>query len=112
MASSIKDLLVAIDGGQASEGRLELAAWLAARCGAHLVGLFPLPLGDGPAYAFAVDPALLLGARKEGLARAREQAAQVRRGFEAVTARHGLAAEWRAAEGFAGDLATLNARYV
>jgi nucleotide-binding universal stress UspA family protein len=111
MASGFKDLLVVVDGGQAGEGRMDLAAWLAARLGAHLVGLYPLPHGDGPAYAFAVNPSLLLGMRAAAMAGAQEQAAQLRQGFDAATARHGLAAEWRASEGFAGDLAALNARY-
>jgi hypothetical protein len=40
----IKNLLVVIDSSEASDSRVELAASLAAEHGAHLVGLYILPL--------------------------------------------------------------------
>jgi hypothetical protein len=40
----IKGLLVVVDSSEASDSRVELAASLAAEHGAHLVGLYILPL--------------------------------------------------------------------
>ncbi len=62
---AIRDMLVHLDGGPAGAARLDLAAALARRHGAHLIGLFvaemPLPvfagadMGGGAALAELMD---------------------------------------------------------
>ena len=47
---SYKDLLVVVDSEPASPGRVELAAALAERFAAHLVGLYPLPIPEAPSH--------------------------------------------------------------
>src|SRR4029077_14585619 len=47
---SYKDLLVVLDSDAASRGRIDLAAVLAERCAAHLVGLYSLPVPEMPRH--------------------------------------------------------------
>ena len=47
---SYKDLLVVLDSETASRGRMNLAAALAERFAAHLVGLYPLPVPEVPRH--------------------------------------------------------------
>jgi hypothetical protein len=56
---SYKDLLVVLDSDAASRGRIDLAAVLAERCAAHLVGLYPLPVPEMPRHLGYFDPAML-----------------------------------------------------
>src|SRR5271165_4539410 len=108
---SYKDLLVVLDTDAAARGRLDLAAALAERFGAHLVGLFPLPIPEAPRHMGYYDPALLDPFFRELREKAREAAAEQRAAFEHVTGLRGLSAEWREiAEGPEADPA-LHARY-
>jgi nucleotide-binding universal stress UspA family protein len=81
-----KDLLVMLDSGVRSRERLQLAARLAERCAAHLVGLF---------VRGEID----------------RQGAGARRLFEDIAARHALSAEWRSAQGDPTELAAVHGRY-
>src|SRR5215470_19192422 len=92
---SYKDLLVVLDPGLQARGRIELAAALAERFEAHLVGLYPLPVPQPPRELGYFDPGLLdpffHGLREQALA----AADKVREQFEHVTRLRGLLAEWR-----------------
>jgi nucleotide-binding universal stress UspA family protein len=106
-----KDLLVVLDSEASALGRLDLAAALAERFEAHLVGLYPLPIPDPPRHLGYYDPTLLdpffHGLRE----RARDAADKQREVFEHVASLRGLSVEWRViAEGPEAD-AALHARY-
>jgi nucleotide-binding universal stress UspA family protein len=108
---SYKDLLVVLDAEPAARGRIDLAAALAARFEAHLVGLYPLPIPAAPLHFGYYDPALLDPFFREMRERAQEAADKVREGFEQVTDLRGISAEWRViADGPEADPA-LHARY-
>jgi nucleotide-binding universal stress UspA family protein len=108
---SYKDLLVVLDSEAAARGRLELAAALAERFSAHLVGLYPVPIPEAPRHFGYYDPALLDPFFEELRARAREAADRTKEAFEHVTGLHGISTEWREIpEGPEGDPA-LHARY-
>ena len=82
---SYKDLLVVLDPGLQARGRIELAAALAERFGAHLVGLYPLPTPQAPRELGYFDPAMLDPFFAEARERAREAADKVREQFEHAT---------------------------
>jgi hypothetical protein len=91
--------------------RLKLAAALAERFAAHLVGLYPVPIPEAPPHFGYYDPALLAPFFEELRARAREAADGTKEMFEHLTGLRGLSAEWREIpEGPEGDPA-LHARY-
>ena len=92
---SYKDLLVALDSDAPTRGRIEIAAALAERFAAHLVGLYPLPIPEAPRHFGYYDPALLNPFFEEWRARAREAADETRELFEHTTGLHGVSAEWR-----------------
>lgn len=104
----LRDLLVVVDAGKASEARLELAVSLAAEHAAHLTGLFILPLPEPSRYESPdlVDTLIALCIREE-----REEARDARAVFETMVNRYGVAGEWRTGGGFASREATLHARY-
>ena len=109
---SYKDLLVVLDSEAPARGRIDLAAALAERFEAHLVGLYPLPIPEAPRHFGYYDPALLDPFFGELRGRARETADKLREVFQHVTSLRGLSAEWRViAEGPEADPA-LHARYV
>jgi nucleotide-binding universal stress UspA family protein len=110
-AVALKDILVQFDAGEASASRLDIAAELAARHGAHLVGLH---VADATVpFVAAAD------ASGAGLAlvydtlrtQALETAARVEAVFRERVRRDGLAGEWRMVEGIRSEVATLHARY-
>jgi nucleotide-binding universal stress UspA family protein len=108
---SYKDLLVVLDGDAAARGRIELAATLAERFAAHLVGLYPLPNFEMPPQPGYFTPALLDPLYQELRQKAGEQAEEVHQAFEQAVRLRGLSAEWRAiTEGPDADPA-LHARY-
>ncbi len=108
---SYKDLLVVLDAEAAARGRIDLAAALAERFAAHLVGLYPLPIPQRPLELGYYDPALLDPFFRDLQERAREAADKVREHFEHVTRLRGLSVEWRLVpEGADADPA-LHARY-
>ena len=108
---SYKDLLVVLDSEPSARGRIELAATLAERFAAHLVGLYPLPMPGATPYFGYYDPALLEPFFEELRARSHEAANKTKEAFEHVTGLRGISAEWREyPEGPEGDPA-LHARY-
>ncbi|MBV9373567.1 MAG: universal stress protein [Alphaproteobacteria bacterium] len=108
---SYKDLLVVLDSAASARARIEIAAALAERFAAHLVGLYPLPMPEAPQHFGYYDPALLSPFFDELRARARDAADKTREVFEHIAGRRGVSAEWREiAEGADADPA-LHARY-
>jgi nucleotide-binding universal stress UspA family protein len=106
-----KDLLVVLDSEPSARGRIELAAALAERFEAHLVGLYALPTPEAPRHFGYYDPALLDPFFEELRIRAREVAEKVREAFEHITRLRGISAEWREVpDGPEADPA-LHARY-
>src|ERR1700757_3825385 len=109
---SYKDMLVVLDSDAASRRRIDLAAGLAERFAAHLVGLYPLPVPEIPHHLSYYDPAVLdpffMDLRQQAQA-----ASEAGRGAcEPGASLRGLSAEWRViAEGVQAD-AALHARYV
>jgi nucleotide-binding universal stress UspA family protein len=108
---SYKDLLVALDSETPARGRIDLAAALAERFAAHLVGLYPLPTPRPPRHLGYYDPALLDPFFVDLRARSRAAADQMREAFEHAAGLRGISAEWREiSEGPEADPA-LHARY-
>ena len=114
-AMGYKEILVTVGTGPAGSARLDLAAALAERFEAHLIGLHtaltPLaPRAGG--YFDRFDRSLLDPIYREfseGVI-AREQAAQSL--FEEVAKKRRLAAEWRSSAGYPSEDAALHGRYV
>jgi nucleotide-binding universal stress UspA family protein len=108
---SYKDLLVVLDRAADAGERIAVAAMLAERSGAHLVGLYPVPDPAFPARAGYLDLALIESAYQEFRLRATADADAMRETFENAARARGLSFEWRAAgENWDGDPA-LHARY-
>jgi len=108
---SYKDLLVVLDSEATARERLDLAAALAERFAAHLVGLYPLPTPQAPRHLGYYDPALLDPFFAELRERASSAAVKMRETFEHVTGLRRLSAEWREiTEGPDAD-PVLHARY-
>ncbi|HEV2099191.1 MAG TPA: universal stress protein, partial [Stellaceae bacterium] len=108
---SYKDLLVVLDSAPDTQGRVTLAAALAERFVAHLVGLFPMPSIELPRRAGYPDLAVLEPIYREWRERALAQAEELRQAFEHAARLRGLSNEWRAVdEGWEADPA-LHARY-
>jgi len=108
---SYKDLLVVLDSDASARERIEIAAALAERFAAHLVGLYPLPMPEAPRHFGYYDPALLNPFFEELRARARDAADKTREVFEHIASLHGVSAEWREIpEGADADPA-VHARY-
>jgi nucleotide-binding universal stress UspA family protein len=106
-----KDLLVVLDSEASARGRVELAAALAERFEAHLVGLYALPTPEAPRHFGYYDPALLDPFFEDLRIRAREAAEKVHEAFEHITGLRGISAEWREVpDGPEADPA-LHARY-
>jgi nucleotide-binding universal stress UspA family protein len=108
---SYKDLLVVLGSDTASRGRMALAAALAERFAAHLVGLYPLPFPDVPRTFGYYDPATFDPIFRELRGKAQEICDREREAFEHAASLRGLSVEWRVAEGLEVDPA-LHARYV
>jgi len=109
---SYKDLLVVLDSNAASRRRIDLAAALAERFAAHLVGLYPLPVAEAPRHLGYYDPALLDPFFYEVRQRAQEAADKEREAFEHAASLRGLSAEWRALDEGPDSDPALHARYV
>lgn len=104
-----KTILVHCDAGKAAPARLRLAAALAERYQAHLVGLHARPPFEAPVYdtgAYAMD--LLFKDHDESVA-ASEAAAS--KAFADAVKGRSLTSEWRSETGHADDLVTVHARY-
>jgi len=106
---SYKTILVHCDAGRAAPARLELAAALAERHQAHLVGLHarppfePVIADSGP---FAMD--LLFKDHEEALAESESASAKA---FAAAVKGRALTSEWRSSNGHADALLIVHARY-
>ncbi|WP_395711204.1 universal stress protein [Reyranella sp.] len=104
-----KTILVHCDAGRGAPARLELAASLAERHQAHLVGLHARPpfepAVDGTG-TFAMD--LLFRDHEEALAASEAASAKA---FAAAVKGKPIASEWRSAGGHADGLLPVHARY-
>ncbi len=108
---SYKDLLVVLDAEPTARECIDLAATLAERFSAHLIGLYPLPTPESPRHLGYYDPALLDPFFAELRERARNAAGKMHETFDHATGLRGLSAEWREIpEGPDADPA-LHARY-
>ena len=96
----------------ASRGRVALAAALAERFAAHLVGLYPLPIPVAPRHFGYYDPALLDPFFRELREKAQEACDKERETFEHAASLRGLSAEWRVTEVGPESDPALHARYV
>ena len=108
---SYRDLLVVLDTDASARVRIEIAAALAERFAAHLVGLYPLPTPEAPRHFGYYDPALLNPFFEELRARARDAADKTRQAFEHIANRRGVSAEWREIPEVADADPALHARY-
>src|SRR5215469_11144245 len=108
---SYKDLLVVVDSEPASRGRVDLAAALAERFAAHLVGLYPLPIPEAPRHYGYYDPTLLDPFFREMREQSQAICDKEREAFEQAASRRGLSAEWRVADIGAESDPALHARY-
>ena len=109
---ALKDILVHLDSDERSGARLEIAAGIAKRHGAHLAGLFvvDVPRGDyfyGSAVAFAGPQQITETFRQEALAAAEDAKAR----FWELIRREGLEGEWREVEDNTDETVALHARY-
>jgi len=107
--AAFEDVLVIVDISRGCEARIDFAASVAARFGAHLTGLFISPAPEVPPM---VDPpaaaALLVQQEMEIQADAQARAHDL---FMRLVTGRGVTPEWRVAEGEPGHVATLHARY-
>jgi nucleotide-binding universal stress UspA family protein len=110
-----KDILVALDSAPAARGRIELAAALAERFGAHLIGLHAALGAEAPrrrGYFDYFDHSLLDPLYREYREKLEAEAERARALFEEIASRHGVSAEWRTASGYPSEVTALNGRYV
>ena len=108
-----KDLLVILDEDQQSRDRMVLAAALAQRFGAHLVGLYVM-VGREPRGRldyFNSDNPLLGPLYRDIEEKIRADAERTRLLFEDIVGRQSLSAEWRMASGYPAALAAMHGRY-
>ena len=104
-----KTILVHVDSGKRCVARLDIAARLAQRFEAHLVGLHALTVVRLPGYAAAEGGVVV---REEQKRHATEYAKQAEGVFRGAMERAGLAnAEWRASFDDVLEAVTLHARY-
>ena len=113
-----KDILVAVDTASAASGRVELAAALAERFDAHLIGLHTAIAANdkrGRGYFDVFDRSLVEPLYRDFVDKMQAEADAARALFEDVAARRGLSAEWRtgsrAASGSPSALAAMHGRY-
>lgn len=111
----LKSILVALDGTPTTRSRLEIAASLAARYGAHLIGLHAAFPADGLpnlGYFERFHRPLFEPIYREFAEKTQAEAALNRQTFEEVVRRQGLSGEWRCVEGYPSGIAALHGRYV
>jgi nucleotide-binding universal stress UspA family protein len=110
---TLKDLLVVVDSSAASDHRVELAASLAAEHGAHLIGLYVLPIPEPDRSEEETRIGRIIDDLIKMYNREEQELARVTQGkFEAAIEHHGIRGEWRTAGGFASEVAAVHARYV
>lgn len=109
---SIKNILVHVGDSKHCAARLDVAVDLTRRFAAHLVGVYAIPDPYIASYMAGGDSSYVPAAFiKEQIQRGRDLAATAEAGFRAHLEKAGVDAEWRAIEGNAGDVISLNARY-
>jgi nucleotide-binding universal stress UspA family protein len=109
-----KDILVALDTARPARGRVELAAALAERFDAHLIGLYTTLPEEGPGrrgYFDYFDRSLIDPLYREYQQKIAADGDATRRLFEEIANRRGLSAEWRAAAGYPSEITALHGRY-
>ena len=110
-----KDILVALDTARPARGRVELAAALAERFDAHLIGLHARLPAEAPrrhGYFDYFDRSLLDPLYREYQQKIEADGEATRRLFEEISGRRGLSAEWRTAAGYPSQITALHGRYV
>ncbi len=110
-----KDILVALDTARPARGRVELAAALAERFDAHLIGLYAALPADAPrphGYFYYCDRSLLEPLYHQYQKKVEADGEATRRLFEEIASRRGLSAEWRTAVGYPSEITALHGRYV
>ncbi len=112
----IKDVTVIFTDGHGYANRISVAAALARRAGAHLIGLYLIPtislLGVGLPYTGTdTETRALEAIENERRAKAYHTAAEVERALGKAADDAGLVYEWRAVEGDVAANAVLHARY-
>ena len=108
---ALKDILVHLDASPRATARLDLAAALAARHGAHLVGLHAVE-ASLPVGLTAEPGGIALGRLVQRLREEAEASAvHMRQVFEDRVRRDGLSAEWRESQGMPAEDVALHVRY-
>jgi len=111
---SFKDILVALDTARPARGRVELAAALAERFDAHLIGLYPTLPAEAPGrrgYFDYFDRSLIDPLYREYQQKIAADGDAAQRLFEEIASRRGLSAEWRTAAGYPSEITALHGRY-
>jgi len=109
---ALKDILVHLDGTAQAGVRLDLAAGLARRHGAHLVGLHVVDVVMPMMMAADAGSGSVLADMMQRMrADAMAEAAKVEAHFSAALGREGIAGEWRIAEGATPEHVALHGRY-
>ncbi len=108
----LKDLLVIIDGDSADRSPLALAAWLAGRFEAHLIGLHPSSTARTSLYSAGFGTELFDDGMRQTFAALEQRATEARTALEAAARRENIQTEWRVARGFPAPETVLNGRTV
>jgi nucleotide-binding universal stress UspA family protein len=112
---TIKALVVLLDATLASVHRLDLAVTVAARFGAHLVGLHVVPpptVAAGLGLGEFTSPQLIQDLMRDYEEQARKQAEAIEASFEETLRRSGLGGEWRRSSGDPASEAAIQGRAV
>ncbi|HTW70994.1 MAG TPA: universal stress protein [Acetobacteraceae bacterium] len=109
-----KDILVHLDNGSRAPVRLQVAAALARRSGAHLVGVYVLDIPSAELFYGAAMPLAAGGAERvveQIRAEAMASATPIQTLFSDTLAREGIEGAWRLVEGNLPAIVSLHARY-
>jgi nucleotide-binding universal stress UspA family protein len=104
----LKDLLVHVDNDPACGSRLDVAATLAAKHGAHLTGLHAMGWPRLPGFVEVELPPNFLEEQRRQL---EQRARQAEERFQERAHRHGVRGEWRVDSGDVVGTLKLHARY-
>ena len=107
---ALRDILVVVDDGHATEARLSYCAMLAHRHDAHVTGLFVVPYPEIPGYVMAQLPQEVRKTQDEAADR---EVAAARTAFEKVMAETELTerSEWRSLKGVPTATTAMMGRY-
>jgi nucleotide-binding universal stress UspA family protein len=112
----LKDILVVFTGAQGAAARLAVAAELARRDGAHLVGLYLIPAvvpftGGLPFSGSQAEIKALAALEKQRREAALADSTATEKAFHDAARQADLSEEWRISEGAIPETATLHARH-